>query len=361
MKKKILHAVVFTTLPAGVRNQMLAEEQAARELGLPWEVVSWSADLPTTTFMKQFPEQVKSLASRRLFFMRWLKEQRESYDLILLRNPVGDPFACWMMGGLKPFVTVHHAKELEEIPHLRSGWQGKLAVLIERFAGKMLMGQAQALVAVTEEIRDYELQRVNRKRLSWVYPNGIDANTVGLADDSRGGEPKLLFVASKFQEWHGLDRVLDAMEEDLSPCHLHIAGQVSPSDYERIASNRGLADRITMHGMVDEHALNALMALCDLGLSSFSLDKQNMAEACTLKVREYLAGGLAVYSGHRDSGLPGQFPHYRVGRADLGEILKFAMEARNIPRKMVREDSLPFISKVNLLEKFYGWLTEEAI
>ena len=65
-----------------------------------------------------------------------------------------------------------------------------------------------------------------------------------------------------------------------------------------------------MHGRLPQDAIFVLSAGVDAGDRFSRLIDRDMEEACTLKVREYLASGLPVVSGHRDSGLPADFPFY---------------------------------------------------
>jgi hypothetical protein len=83
-----------------------------------------------------------------------------------------------------------------------------------------------------------------------------------------------------------------------------------------------------------------------------------MREACTLKVREYLANGLPVYAGHVDSGLPINFPYFFTGPPRIPEILEYARRVRNVDRVSVSSEAKSFIDKEALLLKLYNALNE---
>ena len=83
-----------------------------------------------------------------------------------------------------------------------------------------------------------------------------------------------------------------------------------------------------------------------------------MAQACTLKTREYLTMGLPVCSGHKDPAFPKSFPYY-IHDPDLNgdRLLKTAMEFRRTKRETIRQVTTPFIDKLGIMEKFVNALS----
>ncbi len=86
--------------------------------------------------------------------------------------------------------------------------------------------------------------------------------------------------------------------------------------------------KIILHGKLSQNELAAVASSCDIGLASFGFSRIGMEEGCTLKVREYLAEGIPVYSGHRDAGLPVDFPYYKIGPANMDTIINHALKMR---------------------------------
>ena len=130
---------------------------------------------------------------------------------------------------------------------------------------------------------------------------------------------------------------------------LHIIGNISASSDHR-------DDRIVFHGVRDEQYIEEIASECDVGLSSFALFRKNMSEACPLKVRQYLAMGIPVYSGHVDSGLPPDFPYYKNGGLNLNALLNFAKYSRCFSREEVRSASSKYIDKKLLMKKLISWV-----
>lgn len=354
-RKKVLHTALFSNLPIGVRNQMQAEYLSVQDTGIPWEIIVWSKDNADMPFMRQLPKMFQSLLLRRLYFFTWLIAQKSNFDILLLRYPPIDPFLLLFSPFLKPIITMHHTKEIEEIAQTRTGLKRNVALAIEKIIGNIFLKQTEAIVAVTAEIYDYEIKRCGLKP-KYIFPNGIDSKLIGLADDNRGGDPEFIFISSYFANWHGLDLFLDILEADDSPCLLHLVGHISPVDLNRIKTTNSLSRRIILHGKLSADEINKLMASCDLGLSSFALFRNDMQEACTLKVREYLAAGLAVFAGHKDSGLPDDFTYYRCSESSLKNIISYAIAVRSVPRQAVRSAALPYIEKKQLLLDCYEWI-----
>ena len=365
---RILHAAFMAHYEPGVLQQMQWEDAAARKLGLQWDArlyVPASADYPDSTavVVGDSPDaargngvvgRLKDWVQLRKSFYGWLSSQTERYDLILLRHSIADPFRARFIKSVDlPVLSVHHTLEEPELQG-RKSLAGKAKLRGERLFGRRSLEAVDGLVAVTREIERYELSRIKGAPPTFVYPNGIffgDGDAV--LPDLREEVINLVFVASHFVPWHGLDLLLADLHKCDRPFRLHLVGRVSPDD-EKVAA----ADpRIVLHGLLKGDEIKALTARCDLGLASFALHRKNMYEACTLKVREYLSCGVPVYSGHEDV-FPQGFRFYRRGKPLLNDILRYADECRSVSRGEVAREAQPFISKESLLGKLHGELVE---
>ncbi|MFD5213429.1 hypothetical protein [Microbacterium sp. NPDC058345] len=156
--------------------------------------------------------------------------------------------------------------------------------------------------------------------------------------------PELIFIASSFVPWHGLDRLLDDAQTTDADFILHLVGDVGEPDRERANKD----PRIRIHGHLDQNAIAELVARSWVGLASFALDRKGMKEACSLKVREYLASGLATYSGHADR-FPADSVYYKQGPARFADIITYAYDMRETSREEVRDLSMAQISKSVIL------------
>lgn len=354
---KVLHSA-FAYLPSpGVVNQMGWEQQAAKDLNLDWDVLLFCNDLSSAN--KECPFAIrytpKGIFGKQFKFIYWvifrikyyqiLRNALVKYDLLLLRYSPYDPFQLlFMWGASKPVWLVHHTLEYNEI-RSKGGFRGLLLANFERFFGWLSLKNAKGIVAVTHEIANYESARVRGGKNFFVYPNGILLDSLPL-EDGRGEVPELLFVAGNFSSWHGLDLIIEEFLHEKHDFLMHLVGGVPRSILDKVNGD----SRFVCHGTVDANRIAQLMRTSWIGLSSFALHRIGMKEACTLKVREYLAAGLPVYSGHADV-FPSHFKFYRFGKPNSTEIVAYAVKCRDDDKRDVAMAAQPYIDKRSLILK----------
>lgn len=365
---RVLHTAFMTASEPGILRQMSWEQQAADELGLHWdsrlcipasEISNPNKVLvPLEVAESRLPGKLKRVGqwySLRKSYIQWIKQVASDYDVLLLRYNIADPLWASGLKGLPiPYYTVHHSKEGEEI--FSAGKSSKLYVKswIESLSARLAFSSAAGFVSVTNEIQEYEKKRQSSPLKCTVYPNGIwvSGDEFAMPDlRSEADPPQILFVASHFAPWHGLDRLLRAVRKSKANFTLHLVGKLSPADMAVASKDR----RIIIHGYMTSDQISELSSRCWLGLSSFALDRIGMEQACTLKVREYLSNGLCVYAGYQDV-FPESFLYYKKGPAHMDAILAFATKVRFAPRKKVAQAATPYIAKKNLLSDLSDWM-----
>jgi glycosyltransferase involved in cell wall biosynthesis len=132
-----------------------------------------------------------------------------------------------------------------------------------------------------------------------VIPNGINeehfaaAPAPEQAKAERGLSGKLVLGFTGFvREWHGVDRVIRWMDSPAAPenAHLLVVGDGPVrADLERLASELGIADRVTFTGVIHREQVPAWVASFDI-----ALQPAVVAYASPLKLMEYLVMGKAV-------------------------------------------------------------------
>lgn len=353
----------------GILQQMADEQEAAREVGLAWTVREYIPDSEMLATDERSPGDKTTapilvsekgvrdswVAFRRAFY-RWLLRQESCYDVILLRHSSYDPFQyLYLCRARLPVFLVHHTLEVPELSLQTSGFH-RLKAPSEALFGHLSVKRATGQIGVTREIVDYEARRAGMDPDDgFVYPNGYRCSDSFIAEDRREQAPHLLFVASHFYPWHGLDIFLNAVLASNETFHVDIVGGV-PYDLRAQAEDDS---RIQFHGVITQKGIRQLAGHADLGLSSFALSRKNMNDACTLKVREYLAMGLPACTGHRDV-FPASFAYYRNCGCDMDEILAYAREMRAVPRHTVAAAAKPYIDKQEQINALYRWLEERC-
>lgn len=364
-KPSVLHVSFLAKAGNGIVNQLKAEIQSVKKLNIPWEVVL----VTETTFNEPFVVTIPHLYSKnfflkRLYFHLWLvrKIRNRHYDIILLRYIKSDPFLFIFRKIYKKYFLVHHSKELEEIKLSKSIFS-KVLVWFENILGVKSICSSLGIITMTEEIAKYQLNRINKKLPYFVYPNGVDTDYISIAPDNRiGNEINIVFVASSFLPWHGLDLLLNKVSYfnyTNDKIIFHLIGNVPEIYLEQINKINSKKVKIILHGYIDREKMIKVLSICDIGLASLALKRINLEEACVLKVREYLASGLPVYSASRDAGLSKEFPYFIVDEIDLDKIINFAFKMKSISRLDVRKESIKYIEKFRLVNKLYEFLVEE--
>jgi len=190
--------------------------------------------------------------------------------------------------------------------------------------------------------------------VTFLYPNGLTCKALP-ADHPIGLEmpPQMLFVASRFVEWHGLDLLIDAVRSSRAEFRINIVGKLTAEQRAYLAEDT----RFIVHGTLPIAEVEALAARCTIGLGSFALHRKDMYQACTLKVREYLLAGLPVFAGHADV-FDESLRWYRHGECDIEAMLDFARECAGASRKQITEETLPWIDKERLLVRLHASLLE---
>ena len=358
---KILHVSCVRQLSPGQRKQLTYEYEASKHMqNVVWSVVALTCQKPLSHFERQIPFLFRSIFLRNLYGWIYMLNKRDRYDYIICRHMVFDFFSVLFSFLIKNRITVHHAKEVQELRLVRRGIKGKLASLFEDKVGRLGLLHVAAIMGVTDEIRLHELQRVGKDKLNAVYPNAINTSEVPILKDMRAlDEINAVFICGKFSSWHGLELLLESAQSISvdTPIRIHLIGELLDSQVKTIQSQKKLSDIFVMHGLLDFCEYQTILEKCDIGLASFALDKKGLSEASTLKVREYLALGLPVYSGHHDRYVENGSGFYLKGDASISSIIKFATLSKSFPRETVRLAMKKFIDKQIIMEKTVNWLS----
>jgi len=353
---RVLHAASSTDPASGVARQMAVEQAAAERLGLDWTARFF---VPPGT-VGEVCVEARAPARDRIAFKReyyaWLEREMRSRDVLVLRYLRYDLFQHrFVRSASKPLFLVHHTLEGPQIVQ-EGGPAAWVKLRLDDALVRRCHARADGMIAVTDEIADYERARGARPPASCTYPNGITYDDGPVGGTLEAGEaPEFLFVASRFVKWHGLDLIIDAARHTREPFRLHVVGELIGDQAAALATD----PRFVAHGPASLGAVEALAARCTLGLGSFALHRKNMHQACTLKVREYLRAGLPVYAGHADV-FDDSMHWYRHGECDLERMIEYARECSGTSRARVSEEARPWMDKELLLMKLSSWIDERV-
>jgi glycosyltransferase involved in cell wall biosynthesis len=359
---RVLHFFYNKAIPVGILNQLTYEVNSFKGVdeNLEWhvKVIALEGDYSQYPFVSKVDQcywhKSGSIALRQYAF-RWLKDNVHRYDVVIFRYSLADPFLLLHHRMFKNIYTIHHTLEEQEIS-LYKGWVGAIKSIVEYLNGKVVLRRVKGVIGVTREIVAYEKQRkLGRPVQGFCWPNGIDMDEVSIANDGREGIPKFMMTSSKFSDsWNGLDLIVNYLKKFAVEFEFFIIGNVPDEHLSLIGDD----PRFHVLGLVDSNVIRSIAEKCDFGFGSFALERKGMREACTLKVREYLALGIPVLSGHVDSGLPSEFPYYRKIDLSSCNIFEYVQSFRSISREAIRSGSEIHVSKSHLMGPIIDWLTE---
>jgi glycosyltransferase involved in cell wall biosynthesis len=131
-------------------------------------------------------------------------------------------------------------------------------------------------------------------------PTVVIANGIGLPDQPssppvEGSRPRLVFVGSPGSPWHGLERLTE-LARLLPELHFDVVGCTAPPGTQE--------SNLQFHGAMSRADYEPLLHQATAAIGTMALFRKHMEEACPLKVREYLAAGLPVIAGYRDTDIP---------------------------------------------------------
>lgn len=346
----------------GQRKQLEYEANAAKNLELKWDTVALHTEDPQNDFEMQIPKMFRSRLLLRVYGWIYAIKQAKNYDFVLFRDLQLDPLGPFFGLLVKNRITVHHAKEMEELAILRGGGLfSSVAVFLEKFIKPLTMRSARGLIGVTEEIKDYEVNRFPHLRdNAFVMPNGFFFEAVEPADLSNlAQDVNVAFVCAEFTVWHGLDRLLGAVKgcQKLERrINIHLVGDLNQDQLLEVNLNSSSEIQFICHGLLEKTQLEDLLSRCDLAIGSLALDRQGLNEAATLKTREYLAAGLPVYATHKDTALPEEFPFFfnDIEGVSIERMMSYLDRLGSIEKKQVCDQSKSFLDKASIMQKIIG-------
>lgn len=364
---QIIHISLARDLAAGPSRQIKFEVQAASRIkAFEWHVVAYQDVSPTSQEIARVPRFFRGMFLRNLFFWYLVIRSSRRYDYVLTRHVTFDPFAYVFSWMIPNRISVHHSKEVEELKRIRPGWRGEMASILEAAAGNFSGKFVKAFVGVTPEIAFYQQERTRQPaKPVFVLPNGIDLDSVLEAADSRSDhDVNIVFIASSFADWHGLDKVFS-----LARCQgyqgpritIHLVGRLTESQIR--AAKLITAERLAfvVYGLLRPSEFFSILAKIDFGLASLAMERKFLREGSTLKVRELLAAGIPVLSTHADPSFPPYFEFYDVrDEISLEYFAEFANRVKRFSRDSVRTASEPFISKELVMRSFLEKLSNAA-
>jgi hypothetical protein len=148
-----------------------------------------------------------------------------------------------------------------------------------------------------------------------VIGNGIELDKFPLTAIPENERIRMVFIGSPGQTWHGTDKIV------------WLAKHQPNWTFDMIGIDRlqmvedAIPANMTFHGKLTKDQYQPIMQQADIAIGSLGLHRKMMKEASPLKVREYLANGIPVILGYRDTDFPDDITPF---------ILELPNESNNI-------------------------------
>jgi glycosyltransferase involved in cell wall biosynthesis len=193
-----------------------------------------------------------------------------------------------------------------------------------------LLRAARGLVFVSGELAE-RFRRYGKPGI--VVSNGVDLSRYPPLPAAAHPHPRAIFLGSPYP-WNGIERLL-ALARALGDWQFDLVGH----DVADLGSS--VPPNVHCHGRLDRRDYMPLLSRADIAFGPLALYRKGLDEASPLKVREYLACGLASVIAHRDSDFSAQVPFLlrlpnapTDGRDIADEVSRFGEQwkGRRVPR-----------------------------
>lgn len=356
-QNRIAYVALIMSFQSGVANKMQRLAQSAKDEKIPIDYF-WF----TTNYMMEnknlAPLHVGNTNHTNPFKVRkWQAEQvnnlLKTYSKVVIRYPLFDPILWLFLKNKKRMITEHHTKELHELKVL-----GDKRYFMEKTFGNYWLRSFGGIIGVTQEIVNYEIERVGFKGKTLFVPNSIPKIPLQIDEKKQNSLITQIVMVANFRPWHGLDQIIEGLKkhENLaSNFQLHLIGEIPEHQKTQLTEFSNLK----LYGSLGYQEIEKIYQQMDLGLAGYNLMSKNMEEATALKVREYFANGLAVVLGYRDPAFPKDFPFVlQTDDFDLPKILDFARQLKDTSKTQILQSAEPYISSKFVLQKLYEFCTK---
>lgn len=331
----------------GVEKKLTHQAKAAFEQGLSIDFFVLNSQINKSqnnlNFIKLKTSSINLLAKIQLKLFRFSTIEKsfdfDKYDYIVLRYINMDFSAMRFIRKYgNKIITEHHTDEIGELKSGKKTFVSAIRLLLEEKISPKFMSKVFGIIGVTEEIRKVELKKIKNKKPSIVISNGINVEDVEFTKYRvLDNELNIIFVASYFATWHGLDRVLEGLKKytGKNTINMYLVGDLSDDDKITAEEIDDLFDNINIKitGKIFGDELDEIFEKSSLAIASLALHRKNMKEACALKTREYMARGIPFVYGYDDSDLEGSE--------------EFTLKIENNDSFIDMENIISFVKKVN--------------
>ncbi|MBB6733061.1 glycosyltransferase family 4 protein [Cohnella zeiphila] len=197
-----------------------------------------------------------------------------------------------------PIVLEINSNDLTEMKRF-----GKLRYWYHRMTRARVLKGSKGHVFVSQELSEERLyHRYTRQPI--VIGNGIELDSYSPLDRREARDTRLVFIGSPGQPWHGVDKIVQLAAREPGWAFDLIGLQAK----DAAGSGEKLPTNLVFHGRMSREQYQPIMEQATAAIGSLAMHRTSLKEGSPLKVREYLAYGIPVIVGYRDTDFPGGQP-----------------------------------------------------
>ena len=280
----------------GVIQKVLNQADIWRSFGHEVKIFALSNTKDTLKIegVKNYHKSIKNL----IYFNNLYKDLVAfNPNIVYFRYSSYKPYLNWVFKRFKSVLELN-TNDLSEQELLKDvNFKKKFAYYNTLLTYKYMQSMVSGIVAVTNEIANSIFYK---DKLIAVIPNSINLDSYKTKKRAEKKEvPNLVFIGSPNQNWHGIDKIISLAKASQDKLFFHIIGEDKPKDLE--------LKNIKFYGYMKRDEYKEVLINSNIGIGTLALHRKNMQEACPLKVREYLAFGLPIIIGYKDTAISKKF------------------------------------------------------
>lgn len=298
---------------SGVLSKLESQANAFNELG--YHMVIFNREVELIRGNLQFVKIPLSCSSNEFlirsfkyfFILRFL--YRKKVTRLIVRYSLCDFSILFLVFRYRRrLIFEHHTKEVPEV--LGSDLSPVIKyfqLIFEWILPPLTSIVSRTNISVSADIANYQAKRFLFSKHCLTFPNGVDSSI-----SKRGSikelivEFNVIFSASIFRPWHGLDVFLTALSEYHGDIvvNVYLAGVIPETFVNQLSQLEGRSNlNLVLLGRISKKELFDYYDICHIGIDSLNLKSIGISSGSTLKSKELIARGVPTIFNCIDAGL----------------------------------------------------------
>ena len=276
-------------------------------------------------------------------------------DIIYMRYMRYFPNTVNVLKKNAPYIIEINTDDVSELKVGR-----KSAYLYNQLTRNFLFGEAAGFISFSHELlKNENFSKFDKPAIA--IGNGYNFESVSFHKKLFNENVTFVFIGTPGQTWHGVEKVLYLSSKFME----HTFHVIGPSRDELLKMGIDFGSNVHIHGYLDQKRLQKIVSESDIGISSLALHRIGLTEGSPLKSGQYLAHGLPIIYGYKDTDIPDDFEFaLNIGnyennvRDHLTEIDDFIQVVKKMDPQNIRNKAKEFLdysikeeARMNFMQK----------